>query len=146
MKALVVYGSTRGNTRLVANRLPGLLAFPIDIVDVKTLDGPDIFKEYDLLMFFASTWGDGELQIDMEKFLVREAMQLHGNPYVICELGNYYGYDDFNFGAERILQHFLKAAGGVELVEPFSMDSLPHKDWVGLGRWCDLINTTIQEK
>jgi|GEM_PF-771223 len=145
MKSLVIYGSTLGNTRLVVKRLPELLKFSVDIVDVKTLADSQVFHEYDLLLFFSSTWGDGELQADMESFLVREALRLDGKPYAICELGNYYGYDDFNFGAERILQYFLEAAGGIELVEPFSMDSLPYKDWVGLSRWCDLINKTVLE-
>src|SRR3569832_617502 len=158
MKSLVIYGSTLGNTRLVVKRLPELLKFSVDIVDVKTLADSQVFHEYDLLLFFSSTWGDGELQekktttrrddeqqADKESFLVREALRLDGKPYAICELGNYYGYDDFNFGAERILQYFLEAAGGIELVEPFSMDSLPYKDWVGLSRWCDLINKTVLE-
>lgn len=140
MKGLVIYGSTLGNTRRVVTRLPEMLDFSVDIVDVKMLKDATSFPTYDLLIFFSSTWGDGELQVDMEAFLVREALQLHGQPYVICELGNYYGYDDFNFGAERILHYFLDAAGGVELAEPFSMDSLPHKDWIGLERWCQLIN------
>lgn len=140
MKALVVFGSTRGNTRAVVGRLPALLRFPIDIVNVAELVGADTLKPYDLLIFFASTWGDGELQLDMERFLSRQALQLDGKRYVMCELGNYYGYDDFEFGAMRIMQHHLDAAGGIELMEPFSMDSLPRKDWNGLARWCGLLN------
>lgn len=145
MKSLVIYGSTRGNTRTVVNRLPALLTFPVDIVDVKTLTDAKLFQEYDLLMFFASTAGDQELQIDMERFLTRETVQLRGKPYAICELGNYFGYDDFDFGAERILHHYLHEWGGTELIEPFSMDSFPHKDWNNLARWCNLLNQRVSE-
>jgi flavodoxin len=144
MKALVIYGSTLGNTRRVVSRVPEMLDFLVDVVDVKTLDDAASLSAYDLLIFFSSTWGDGELQVDMEAFLVRASLQLDGKLYAICELGNYYGYDDFNFGAERILHYFLHDAGGVELAEPFSMDSLPHKDWIGLERWCQLINQKIR--
>jgi flavodoxin len=145
MKALVIYGSTRGNTRTVVNRLPTLLDFPVHIADVKTLNGGDAFEDYDLLMFFASTWGDQELQVDMERFLAHQTLQLDGKPFAICELGNYFGYDDFGFGAERILRCRLEEWGGTELIEPFSMDSFPYRDWNGLTRWCDLLNLKVSE-
>src|SRR5688572_2560252 len=118
MKALIIYGSTWGNTKTVVHRLPALLSFSFDIVDVKTLNDVDVFRNYDLLMFFASTAGDQELQVDMEHFLSRVTVRLHGKPYVICELGNYFGYADFEFGAERILRHALQEWGGTEFMEP----------------------------
>jgi hypothetical protein len=37
----------------------------------------------------------------MERFLVRQHVDLSGKYYAICELGNYYGYDDFEFGASE---------------------------------------------
>jgi flavodoxin len=145
MKALVLYGSTWNNTRSVVNRLPQLLAFPIDIVDVKTVKDASIFGGYDLLIFFASTAGDQELQADMEQFLARQVIELDSKPYAICELGNYFGYDDFDFGAERILSYFLHAGNGCEVIPPFAMDSFPRKDWSGLARWCNLLNKTVLE-
>lgn len=145
MKGLVLYGSSTGNTRRVANRLPEHLQFPIDVLDVSTVLDAVLFMQYDLLLFLAPTWGDGELQIDMEAFFVRHQIDLQGKPYAICELGNYYGYDDFEFGALRIMQHQLKLWGGREFVEPFSMDSLPRKDWDGFARWCDLLNRSVME-
>lgn len=143
MKGLVLYGSSTGNTRLVASRLSERLQFAVDVTDVKSVLDVVLLKQYNLLIFLASTWGDGELQIDMEAFFVRYQIDLQGKPYAICELGNYYGYDDFEFGALRIMQHHLKLWMGYEFVEPFSMDSLPHKDWNGLTRWCDLLNRSV---
>ena len=143
MKGLLLYGSTRGNTRLVATRMPALLQFPVDVVDASTVTDSGLLVKYDLLLFLASTWGDGELQIDMEHFFVHHGAELAGKPYAICELGNYYGYDDFEFGALRIMQYYLTMGGGREFVEPFCMDSLPRKDWDGLARWCDLLNRAV---
>jgi flavodoxin I len=145
MRALVIYGSSRGNTRLVVNRLSEKLDFYIDIAEVSTLLDPNKIMEYDLLLFFASTWGDGELQIDMENFFIRHLINLNGKPYAICELGNYYGYDDFTFGAAYILKNLLEKWNGYELVESFSMDSFPLKDWNSLARWCNLINNNIEK-
>lgn len=115
MKALVIFGSTWGNTRTVAHRLPTLLTFPLDIIDVKTLDDQAAFlqfQQYDLLMFLASVAGDQELQPDMEHFLAGDPVPLRGKPYAVCELGNYFGYDDFDFGAERIMRDVLAEWGG----------------------------------
>jgi flavodoxin len=140
IKGLVIYGSTRGNTQTVVSRLPDELKFPVDIVEASGILDTHSIEHYDFLLFFASTWGDGELQVDMENFFVRHRLDLKGKPYVICELGNYYGYDDFSFGALHIMHYFLKQSNGYELVEPFSMDSLPNKDWGSFTRWCGLIN------
>jgi flavodoxin len=146
MKVLIIYGSTRGNTRLVATRMPDKLTFHADVQDVKALRDVDVLHQYDVLVFLASTWGDGELQVDMERFLVGHPVDLSGKRYAICELGNYYGYDDFEFGALRILQYQLQQWGGRELVEPFCMDSLPRKDWTGFARWCNLLNRTVEQE
>lgn len=143
MKALLVYGSTWGNTRKVVQRLPAWLSFPVDIVNVGNLTDDSLFRDYDLLLFFASTSGDQELQPDMESFLVKHRPDLAGKPYAVCELGNYFGYDDFEFGAERILSFLLNQSGGCELVPPFAMDTFPHRDWNGLARWCNLLNDTV---
>ncbi len=140
MKALVLYGSKTGNTRLVANRLPGMLRFEAQAVNVASLTNADLLLSYDMTLFLASTWGDGELQLDMELFMQRTHIDLHGQPYAICELGNYYGYDDFEFGALKIIQYHVELWNGREVVEPFSMDSLPHKDWKNLERWCEKLN------
>jgi flavodoxin len=144
MKALVIFGSTRGNTRLVATRLPERLHFDVDVLAVNLLHDVSMLRQYDLLLFLASTWGDGELQVDMEQFFVRHHINLSGKHYAICELGNYYGYDDFEFGALRIMQNQLQQWGGHEFVEPFCMDSLPRKDWDGLQRWCNLLNRAVK--
>lgn len=146
MKALVVFGSSRGNTRAVVKKLPALLRFPFDSVDAADLTDTRHFDAYDLLLFLASTWGDGELQVDMEMFFVKCPLHLAGKPYAICELGNYYGYDDFEFGALRIMQHHLNKGGGREFAEPFCMDSLPKRDWEGLARWCEYLNAKVQER
>lgn len=143
MRALIIYGSTRGSTRLVATRMPEKLHFAADVVDVNSLQDVSLLRQYDLLLLLASTWGDGELQIDMEHFFVNHHIDLSGKHYAICELGNYYGYDDFEFGALRIMQHQLQQWGGHEIVEPFCMDSLPRKDWDGFARWCNLLNRVV---
>jgi flavodoxin len=143
MKSLVIYGSTWGSTRKIVRHLPEILCFPIDIVDVKTLTDSSVFDSYELLLFFAPTSGDEELQLDLEDFIARHLHRLEEKYYAVCELGNYFGYDDFKFGAEKILSRFLSAIGGQEFVPPFAMETFPYKDFDGLARWCKLLNEKV---
>ncbi len=145
MRGLVIYGSSTGNTAKAAARLVEQLNFSVDVVEVKLVSDVNVLGQYDVLIFMASTWGDGELQVDMEAFFVRQQVALDGRPYAICEVGNYYGYDDFDFGALRVMEHYLKLWGGREIVEPFSLDSLPRMDWGNFERWCDAVNDAVME-
>lgn len=145
IKALVVFGSLRGNTKLVANRLVEYATFPADVVNVTDLHDTKTIQSYDLVLFLASTWGDGELQIDMENFFIQHSVDLTGKYYGICELGNYYGYDDFEFGALRIMENILSRSNGIEIIEPFCMDSLPKKDWLGFERWMRVLNQQVDK-
>jgi flavodoxin len=145
MKAIALYGSSRGNTKLVANRLAEKVSFALDVIDVATISDLQWAKSYDLLIFLSSTWGDGELQEDMENFFTGNKLDLQGRHYALCELGNYYGYDDFEFGALRVMQCVVAAANGVEFHEPFCMDSYPRKDWEGFDRWIASLNTSVSK-
>jgi|TARA_B100002003_G_C14031535_1_gene497233 flavodoxin len=140
MKTLLLYGSTNNSTKSVVESLSKKLSFPYDVVNVKELSSSYAPDDYDLLLFFAPTYGDDELQDDMERFLVDWKQDLSGKYYAICELGNYYGYDDFSYGAMNIIKTVIEPMGAKEFIQPVSMDSLPKKDWELFDSWCDLLN------
>ena len=146
MKTLVLFGSTRSSTRQVVNRLQSYLTFRYDTLDVRDLSDGHLLQSYELLLFLAPTYGDGELQDDMEAFLTQYADDLSGKHFSVCELGNYYGYDDFAHGAMPIIRHILLSLNATELVPPASMDSLPKKDWNTLETWCGLLNKAHQNE
>jgi len=100
--------------------------------------------KYDVFLFFSPTYGNEELQPDMEKFIVNFRLDMSSKYYAICELGNYYGYEA-DFGAMKIIRHHLEKLSGKELVGPLSMDSLPKKDWTAFATWCGKLNQTLRE-
>lgn len=104
----------------------------------------DDLARYSLLLFFVPTYGDGEVQEDMEQFMLQLSSPLSNKYFGICELGNYYGYDDFAHGAMPILRQHLKSLGAKEFVPPVSIDSLPKKDWANLDRWTALLNDQLE--
>jgi len=143
MKAAILYASSHGRTRKVLGEVLQHLALRPDVYDVKEGMAQDRLADYDLLVFLCPTYGDEELQEDMENFLDAFTLDLHGKRFAICELGNYYGYDDFSFGAMRIIRARLLQLGGKELCEPLSLDSFPKTAWGHLSDWVKHLNTKL---
>lgn len=143
MKSVLLYASTHGKTRKVVAEALKHLAVQPDVFDVKELQESRRLAGYDLLLVFCPTYGDEELQDDMEHFLRKFDLDLRGKHFVICELGNYYGYDDFSFGALRLIRAHLLELGAQELCGPLSLDTIPRTNWNHLNRWVELVNTHL---
>ena len=132
MNTLVLYDTVRGKSRKVARRLGFNMA---SITDNECLD------RYGLVIFVCPTYGDEELPGPMEDFLV--SLDIRSKSYAICELGNYYGYEDKTFGAMKIIKHHLELLDWCEVVEPLSLDSMPHIDWTEVDVWKEKINAIV---
>ncbi len=144
MKAALLYASSHGHTRRVVHEVLRHLRIQATVYDVRAAPpGPGQLQGYDLLAFFCPTYGDEELQENMETFLVGLELDLSGKYFVICELGNYIGYDDFSLGAMRILRRRLSELGGLELCDPLSLDSYPKIPWDHLRRWVEYLNASL---
>lgn len=144
MKTVVLYASSHGSTRRVVKTLAETVQFPFDCFDVKSLTDSNSMGKYDVFLFFSPTYGNEELQQDMERFIVNFKLDMSSKYYAICELGNYYGYET-DFGAMKIIRHHLVKLCGKELVGPLSMDSLPKKDWKAFATWCGKLNAILRE-
>jgi flavodoxin len=137
----IIYGSTSGNSRRVAKRIYESLdhAFIFNSKDYGSL--ADINLKLGITkftyVFVASTWGDGELQIDMENFLLRSSEWNIQDDCHIVELGNYYGYDDFEFGALKHIENFAEKLK-IRMLSVLSVDSMPRIDWDTLESWIEV--------
>ncbi|MFN7139994.1 MAG: flavodoxin domain-containing protein [Limisphaerales bacterium] len=146
MKIALLYGSTHGKTsKVVKEVLEHLKTTPVDAFNVRDVESARQMEDYELFLFFCPTYGDEELQVDMEQFILRSPLDLTGKYFAICELGSYYGYEDFSFGAMKILRHQLLDWNGTELCEPLSLDSFPKVNWEHLLNWVDYLNGKINE-
>lgn len=144
MKVALLYSSQHGRTRKVVEEAMRQLELQPDVFDVKEGPSPEALRDYAVLMFFSPTYGDEELQHDMEEFLRKLSLDLTGKSFVACELGNYYGYDNFSFGALHIMRRRLLGLNGHELCEPLSLDSLPKVNWDQLSRWVAKVNLSLK--
>ena len=70
LKAIIVYGSTTGNTELLASYIgQGINKAGVNVTvrDVTDVDAEELVN-YDIILLGSSTWGEGELQDDFLAF------------------------------------------------------------------------------
>lgn len=84
----------------------------------------------DTFVIICPTYGDEELPLEMEDFLLN--LQIRNKNYYICELGNLFEQEEF--GAAPIIRYCLSKLGWVELGS-ISIDSTPVLDVVKLKSW-----------
>ena len=144
MPTAILYTSRHGRTRQVVATVAERLSPPPKVINLTEPATARPWAEHDRFQIFCPTYGDEELEPSMEECLVRHGDDLAGCDFAVCELGNYYGYDDFSFGALHILRRHLLTRGGRELCSPLSLDSLPRLDWPQLDRWIDHVKTALK--
>ena len=100
MRTVVIFGSvTRtGNTFLAASKLAGVLG-GADLRHADDLRDPAFFRGYDAFVFLTPTAGNEELAEPFERLFDLDGIDFAGARYAVCELGNYYGYDLYEYGA-----------------------------------------------
>ena len=72
VKAILIYGSTIGNTEILSKSVEEGLKISEVEVKVKNVEtaGVEELKDYDAIILGCSTWGEGELQDDFITFYV----------------------------------------------------------------------------
>ena len=84
---VILYGSTYGTTKRIVKKVSKDLNIST-FYDVKKLKDHSILKDFILLIFFCPTYGDEELQEDIEQFLL-EFKKSPKNKYFLIKSINY---------------------------------------------------------
>ncbi len=90
---LIIYGSSLGNTRFIAEKIQEHLpqAKLMSVADIN----PDIIANYPNLILGTSTWGIGALQDEFQDFVeMLVAQNLEGKTIALFGLGNQFTYPD----------------------------------------------------
>jgi len=130
---VILYGSSYGTTKKIVRKVSDKLNIN-SIFNIKNFKKEQL-NQYKLLIFFCPTYGDEELQIDMEIFFQSLETSLENKYFLICETGNYYGYDSFELGAKKILLYELEYRQCIQFYKNLSLDTLPRIDWNSLEEW-----------
>ena len=146
MKIALYYAALnpKGSSAGIVERLNEKLDLSIDFKNV--IDNPNVsdIVNYDFLIFLIATYGDQELQEHIEKFLISIYQDLTGKRFCVCELGNYYGYDDFSFGSGQIIENYLSSRNAQKYMPTSSIDSLPKIDWWAVDYWIGQLRINLK--
>lgn len=122
MKSIgIFYGSTTGTTEQVAMEIAEALGVAeADVHDV-TKSAPSEVGAYDVLLFGASTWGDGDLQDDMQDFLNGVGGIYLGGKYVgVFGCGDETMSDTFCNGVGQMYGQLVKT--GATMIGQYNAD------------------------
>jgi hypothetical protein len=132
----ILYVSKRGHTRQVVEQ------FDLPKYDLGVAV-PDL-TAIDPVILFCPTYGNEELPEEMERFL--NGLSRVRRSFAACELGNYYGFDDLEFGALKIIRPQLLLRGWTEIMRSLSLDSLPRINWPELMRWKEELHELLRQR
>jgi hypothetical protein len=125
------WGRSGSNSAKVANHISNRANIPI----VDFLADPQLAVPQNLIIV-TSNLGDEEVPEDLERFLVKRGSEVRN--WTIVEIGNYYGFDDWNFGAgNRIAMHLRGLKYARQILIGVGIDSLPMIDFRTLDSWCN---------
>lgn len=77
-KALIVYGSTTGNTEYAAGVIEKTLAdggYQVELMNAADIDVKDMEGDYELVLLGSSTWDDGESAIQEDMLPIYENLE-----------------------------------------------------------------------
>ena len=127
--ALVVYGSTTGNTEKVAEMINDVLAdkgWDTVLKDVSETEAAELAMDFDLLLLGSSTWGDEDIEIqeDFAEFHEKmDSVKLNGKKVAVFGCGDS-SYTHF-CGAVDVIQGKSAEMGGVIVCESLKIDGDP---------------------
>lgn len=122
-KAIIIYGSTTGNTEMLAGFVAdGLEEAGIDVRVKNVIDAsPHDILNYDIAILGASTWNDGELQEDFINFYNNtNGLSLDGKKAAVFGPGDS-SHEHF-CAAVDILEDRLKECGAEIIADSLKID------------------------
>jgi flavodoxin short chain len=128
-KALIVYGSTTGNTETVAKQVGEVLArqgMEVTIQDVARTKVGELGNGFDLTLLGSSTWGDAEIEFQEDFASFYEEM---GDAHLKGKKVALFGCGDSSYtyfcGAVNLLEEKMGELGAVVVNDPLRIDGDP---------------------
>ncbi len=128
-KAVIIYGSTTGNTESTADMIDNVLrenGLETVVKNVVNASVEELNKDYDLILLGSSTWGDDEIELqeDFNEFYVDMGrMPLNGRKVAVFGCGDS-SYEYF-CGAVDAIQEKVKEIGGTLVTDALKIDGDP---------------------
>ncbi|MGB3459435.1 MAG: flavodoxin [Halobacteriota archaeon] len=124
-KVVLIYGSTTGNTEALSEHVAAGLERGMAEVTVKDVAkaSVDELANYDAIVFWCSTWGEGDLQDDFVDFHdAMDGISLKCKKAAVFGPGDSEDYPDSFCTAVDILGESLEEHGAEIIAESFKID------------------------
>ncbi len=137
MKSIIIYSAPNktGSSAKIANKVYFHLNENALLFNISETKMEIEMTNYKVLIFIVATYGDQELHDSYEEFMIAKGNFNSSHKFSICEIGNYYGYDDFELGGGRIVKTHIENLQAKEILPMYSIDSLPLIDDRKLNKW-----------
>ncbi len=128
-KAVIIYGSTTGNTESTADMIDNVLrenGLETVVKNVVNASVEELNKDYDLILLGSSTWGDDEIELqeDFNEFYEdMGSITLNGRKVAVFGCGDS-SYEYF-CGAVDAIQEKVKEIGGTLVTDALKIDGDP---------------------
>lgn len=126
MSTAVFYASSTGNTKDAAKKIAKELGEGIKTFDI-SFSGVEKINEFDKVIIGCSTWGDGELQDDLEEAWDEFCtLDFSGKTVALFGLGDQDGYADEYVDAMGIIYEQV-SKNGATVIGSWSADGYDHE-------------------
>ncbi|MBT6068350.1 hypothetical protein HOG48_01200 [Candidatus Peregrinibacteria bacterium] len=148
---LLIYGTTGGNTEIVAEAVSDGVeerGHEVKLMRIEKYLLDEVFAEIekcDVMMIAAPTYGHGEMQMDLKPFLKElSGRDLKGKKCIVVGLGEAKYDDHYHIASVPILEELLTGVGAELVFRPLRISGNPatHLDrliplWIG--QFCDFL-------
>ena len=127
-KATIIFGSTTGNTEIVADKIAETMTgYDVQVIYVTDAKDDTAVKEADLVLYGCSTMGLGELQDDFIPYYENRMTPalLKGKNVAVFGLGDKENYEDYFCWAADILSKKVTECGANLVCPPLKVDGEP---------------------
>ena len=145
-QAVIIFGSTTGNTEYVATFIQKELesqSHTVTLLNAADASADELKTHYDIYLLGCSTWGTDavELQEDFEDFYqsLLGGIDLSGKSFALFGCGDS-AFEHF-CGAVDAIEEQVDRLGGTLLLEPLKIDGDP--DDGQLQEWMDELTSTL---
>lgn len=131
-KSLIVYGSTTGNTETAAEYVAEGMeskGFEVELKNVTDIEIADLSKDFDIILFGCSTWGDDEIELQDDFIPLYESLEdatLKGRKVSVFGCGDS-GYTYF-CGAVDAIEEKLEKIGAEVVGNCLKIDGDPERN------------------
>ena len=137
-KATILFGSTTGNTEIVADTIAeNMPDYTVQVIYVTDAKDDAAVQEADLVIYGCSTMGLGELQEDFLPYY-KDRMTpalLKGKNVAVFGLGDKENYEDYFCWSADLLAKKVKECGANLVCDPLKVDCEPDDNEAAVVAW-----------